>query len=227
MYGKNTKTLSRRAQGEQTRATLIDTGARLFAQHGYAAVSMRTLAAEAAVNLATISYHFGGKAGLYEAIIEEIIEVRDDIFPTAEEVTERMDAAGESLHAKGEVVEWFTSQLVREIVGQVEYVWPTVIISRELAHPSALYPKLEKEFFTPSFVSLCTLVERALPDTASREDVAISAHCIIGMVVKLLEGHTLITKRLGWDSYEAHIETITTILSKRTRGFLGLPMETV
>ena len=224
MSKKETKNMSRKAQGEETRTTLIDTGARLFAQHGYDGVSMRTLASEAEVNLATVGYHFGGKAGLYEAIINEIIAVRDDLFPTSDEVKERMEAAGESRYARGDVVTWFVSHLVQEIVGEEEYVWPTIIVSRELAHPSALYSKLEDDFFNPSFESLCTLVNYASPGV-TREDIVLSAHCIVSMIIKLLEGKSLVTKRLDWDSYEGNLEPIATILSKRIRGFLGLPME--
>lgn len=225
MSDKKQKNLTRKAQGEETRAILIDTGARLFAQKGYDGVSMRTLAAEADVNLATVSYHFGGKAGLYEAIIDEIIVVRDEIFPSSEDVAERMEQAGDEPHAKAEVVTWFVSHLITEIVGEEENVWPTVILSRELAHPSDLYAKLETEFFNPSFDSLCTLVRSCSPEDISKEDVVLTAHCIIGMIIKLLEGHTLITKRLDWDSYGPHLETVAAIISKRTRGFLGLPME--
>lgn len=225
MAKPSTKTLSKKVQGEETRATLIETGARLFAQNGYNGVSMRTLAAEAEVNLATVGYHFGGKAGLYKAILQNIINVRDELFPTFDEVTIRMDKAGDSQEAKGDVVDWFVNQLVRELLGHENYVWPAIIISRELAQPSSLYAKLEKDFFDPSFASLYTLAQRTLPKNTSHEEITISAHCIISMIIKLLEGHRLIAKRLGWESYADNLETVAVIMRKRIRGLLGLPME--
>jgi AcrR family transcriptional regulator len=53
------------------RATLIQTAARLFAEHGFEAVSTRMLSKEAGVNIAMIAYYFGSKEKLFEAIIDE------------------------------------------------------------------------------------------------------------------------------------------------------------
>lgn len=213
-------------QGEETRATLIETGARLFAQNGYSGVSMRTLAAEAGVNLATVSYHFGGKAGLYEAIVQEIIDIRDDIFPPKADVAARLEAAGDDIRARALVVDWLIDSLTRDLLGEADYVWGTVIISRELVHPSELYPKLLRQFFDPTFDSLCALVEGASPAPGNRAEVIVTAHCIIGIFIKMLETSTLICERLDWKSYEGHLETLAATLKKRIRGLLGLPMET-
>ncbi|BCS89790.1 CerR family C-terminal domain-containing protein [Pseudodesulfovibrio sediminis] len=217
--------VSKKIQGEETRATLLETGARLFAQYGYSGVSMRTLATEAEVNLATVSYHFGGKAGLYEAIMQEIIEVRDEIFPSYEEVQERLDKAGSDTAKKALVVNWFVGQLVNTLLSDINYLWRAVIISREMAYPSELYPKLEREFFDPTLSALRILVKTVLPPDTPKENVLISSHCIIGIIIKFLECQSIITKRLGWTSYADHLETITPILQTRIRGLLGLHME--
>jgi len=220
------KALGRRAQGEETRSILIQTGARLFALNGYHGVSMRTLASEAGVNLATVSYHFGGKRGLYKAILQDIINKRDELYPSADEMQERLSGTEGDIHAQAEGVSWYVAKLVHGLLGKEEHIWPAFIISRELAQPSDLYPKLEREFFEPSFQSLRTLVKTVLPDGTDQEELVITAHCIIGMVVKFLEGFSIITKRLEWNNYEGHgVEKITAVLSKRIRGFLGLPME--
>lgn len=50
---------------------LIIAATQLFAQKGFAAVSIRELAEGANVNSALISYHFGGKENLYAAVLEE------------------------------------------------------------------------------------------------------------------------------------------------------------
>lgn len=213
------------AQGEETRATLIETGARLFAQNGYSGVSMRTLAAEAGVNLATVGYHFGGKAGLYEAIVQTIIDLRDDIIPPKADVAARVAKAGDDPHARGLVADWLIDSLTRDLLGEADYVWGTVIISRELVHPSDLYPKLQTQFFNPSFDSLCTLVEGVSTDLGDRTDVIVTAQCIIGIIIKMLENSRLVCQRLDWDSYEGHLEEVAAILKKRIRGLLGLPME--
>ena len=55
------------------RLVLLQTAARLFAEHGFEAVSTRMLAKEANVNMAMIGYYFGSKEKLFEAIIDEYI----------------------------------------------------------------------------------------------------------------------------------------------------------
>lgn len=55
------------------RQVLVETAERLFAERGFEAVSVRELAAEAGVNVAMVSYYFGSKEGLFEAVIENKI----------------------------------------------------------------------------------------------------------------------------------------------------------
>lgn len=53
------------------RANIIAATTRLFAEKGYNGVGVRELAGAAGVNLSMISYYFGGKEGLYAAILTE------------------------------------------------------------------------------------------------------------------------------------------------------------
>jgi AcrR family transcriptional regulator len=54
-----------------TKAALLAAGAALFAESGFDGVPTAALAARAGVNKALISYHFGGKRGLYQAILAQ------------------------------------------------------------------------------------------------------------------------------------------------------------
>ncbi len=60
-----------RADGEASRERLLQAGLRLFALQGFSKTSTRELAEAAAVNIASISYYFGDKAGLYRAVFLE------------------------------------------------------------------------------------------------------------------------------------------------------------
>jgi TetR/AcrR family transcriptional regulator len=65
---------------KDSRNKLIEAATRLFALKGYAAVSIRELAQAAAVNSALINYHFGGKEGLYLAVLENSFTlIRDSV----------------------------------------------------------------------------------------------------------------------------------------------------
>lgn len=58
------------AEPGDAKARILLTAERLFAQHGYSGVSLRTIMAEAEVNTAAIHYYFRGKEGLLRAIFE-------------------------------------------------------------------------------------------------------------------------------------------------------------
>jgi TetR/AcrR family transcriptional regulator len=53
------------------RANLIIATTSLFAEKGFNGVGVRELASAAGVNLSMISYYFGGKEGLYAAVLNE------------------------------------------------------------------------------------------------------------------------------------------------------------
>jgi AcrR family transcriptional regulator len=63
---------SRRASDDQsTRQRIVAVAERLFAERGIGFVSVRDITTEARANIAAISYHFGSKDGLLEAIVVE------------------------------------------------------------------------------------------------------------------------------------------------------------
>lgn len=53
---------------------ILDTAERLFAEHGIDAVSLRTLTADAGVNLASVHYHFGSKEALVTAVFDRRVD---------------------------------------------------------------------------------------------------------------------------------------------------------
>lgn len=55
-----------------TRTAIIAAAVDTFSQHGFSAVTTRTLAAAAGVNIGTLSYHFGNKQGVYDAAVEQV-----------------------------------------------------------------------------------------------------------------------------------------------------------
>jgi AcrR family transcriptional regulator len=60
------------ADAAATRHRLVETAVAHFSRSGSEATSLRRIAEEAGVSLATIHYYFGGKARLYEACMESL-----------------------------------------------------------------------------------------------------------------------------------------------------------
>lgn len=58
---------------EASKTALIAAGEMLFARDGFKGVTVDMLASASGVNRALISYYFGSKEGLYDAIIEKLV----------------------------------------------------------------------------------------------------------------------------------------------------------
>jgi AcrR family transcriptional regulator len=85
---------------------IVETAIRLFAQRGFHGTSIRQITREAGVNLGAVTYHFGGKRGLYARALERCIG------PVADRVVERAGAgAGPPLARLEGVVEVFFDYL--------------------------------------------------------------------------------------------------------------------
>ncbi len=69
---------------EGTAATLLGAARALFAQHGFDGTSVRAITARAGANLGAITYHFGSKSTLYEAVLASaIVPMRERIAAAA------------------------------------------------------------------------------------------------------------------------------------------------
>src|SRR3954447_3292731 len=60
----------RQRDAERSRAALLDAAEAEFAQRGFAGARVESIAARAGLNKQLISYYFGGKQALYDAIVE-------------------------------------------------------------------------------------------------------------------------------------------------------------
>jgi AcrR family transcriptional regulator len=78
------------ADGEITRAALIDAAAELFAAHGVEGVSIRSINSQAGLAAASVHYHFGSKDRLLDAVLErEGQAVRAEITERADRLLAR------------------------------------------------------------------------------------------------------------------------------------------
>lgn len=102
----------RRRDPDRTRLGLLEAGAEVFARRGYGGARTRAIADRAGVNKAMISYHFGGKRGLYEAVVEHLVDASrsrladlrtDRDRPAPERLRELVRVMGESFRRRPEL----------------------------------------------------------------------------------------------------------------------------
>jgi AcrR family transcriptional regulator len=118
-----------REDGAQTKQQLLEVAGRVFAERGYVDATSKEICELANANIAAVNYHFGGKDGLYSAVLEEAHSrlVSIDIVT---EITQSKGTGADKLRL-----------LLRKIVGEVVKrdpgAWELRVLSRELlAHTS-------------------------------------------------------------------------------------------
>ena len=70
---------TRQRDADRSRDALLDAALKEFAANGYAGAGTTDIAARAGVNKQLISYYFGGKEGLYQALVERWLRVEAEI----------------------------------------------------------------------------------------------------------------------------------------------------
>lgn len=71
----------------QTKQAILDAAQRLFSEQGFNQTSMRSITADASVNLASVNYHFGSKKNLIQAVFKRYFDVlMPDIEQTLDQV---------------------------------------------------------------------------------------------------------------------------------------------
>src|ERR1700674_1225673 len=69
------KKISKKTGTRPGKERILDAAERLFARHGFYGISVRDITKEAGVDVALVSYHFGGKRELFTAVFQRRAEL--------------------------------------------------------------------------------------------------------------------------------------------------------
>lgn len=87
------------ADGNATKAALLEAAKQLIRERGYAGTSVRDLAAASGANLAAVNYHFGSREKLLnQAVLESFLEWTDRTVEEDAQMTRARPAAGPIEH---------------------------------------------------------------------------------------------------------------------------------
>lgn len=193
-------------RGDATRAALIDAGIRIFGRDGFLAATTKAIAIDAGVNQALISYYFGGKEGLYRAVVERIVdEIEARIGPVAakaDAARREMDAAGRFRHAGGDYLEPLLELLDRFVdvlTADESAAWAKIIVREQQAPSPAfdiLYERLQGRFLAQLATLAARVRGRASPSAADR----LAVLTIMGQVLVFRVARAAALRFTGWES---------------------------
>jgi AcrR family transcriptional regulator len=172
-----------------TKDRILDAAERLFAEHGFDGVSLRTIIAEAGVNLAAVHYHFHSKEALLDAVFAR------RVAPLNQERLARLDACEAEAQGGAVPVEQLLEALlipVLHLVRDSSRNGPTFckLMGRLHAETSTQMAEVFKKHMTGFKERLQLALRRSLPDLPPAE-LFWRMHFTMGAVAHTLRGSPL------------------------------------
>jgi AcrR family transcriptional regulator len=184
-----------RAQTD-TRTRLLRTSLAIFAHRDFEAVSIREIVEQAGANIAAISYHFGGKQGLYLATAEFLAEtLHAELGPMLAHTRAGAEAADRD--AAMSLLDGMIRHLVHHLVVDRLGDDAAGFILREQHQPTAAFDILYDRLMLPIERTYQLLVSRILDRGGSdnRQEVLIT-HALIGQILAFRAARTTVLRRL-------------------------------
>lgn len=182
---------------EDARSRLLLAGLRLFAQQGYSKTSTRELADAASVNVASISYYFGDKAGLYRAVFQEPLG-------TPEDEIARFNGAALTL---AQALRGFYDSFLEPLKQGDTARLCMKLHFREMLEPTGLWPAEAAQGIKPSHDALLVVLCRHLRLPAPDADLQRLAICLAGLGVHMHVGRDITDQLVpGINDGEASID---------------------
>lgn len=159
-----------RADGEATRARILEVAGEVFALNGYAQGTNKEIAARTGVDQASINYHFGTRSELYQAVLIEAHRR----FVTLTDVQQ----LAESEQPPSQKLWMFIDLLVQRATCRTQG-WHMKVLAQEFLSPTSHCQRLFKDEIDPKV----TFVRRVLSEIAGipEDDPAVIC-CMINIV---------------------------------------------
>ncbi len=170
---------------------LLETAIREFGAKGLDGASTRGIAAAAGTAMSSITYHYGGKEGLYLAAADYIAAQMGDVAqdaPADGALPDRPHAAREAIHA-------MVAQFADKLASERSEAWALFIV-REQMNPTEAFDRL---WAGPMGRMLGILVELVCIATGARDRAAaqLTVVTLFGQVVVIRAARAMCGRVLG------------------------------
>lgn len=209
---------------QDAKERLLAAAGPMFADRGYEAVSTRDLSRRAKVNLSAIAYHFGGKRGLYDAVIGRVL---DDMAPVRTLVMNTVETGMTDAERDASVLPDLVRRFVRTIVTLLTHpdfqLWRMQLMLREITQPSDSFAVIMERHIVPLQNSVARMVAAATDRPASDPRTIILSHAVISQMLHFGIARNVLLTRLEWPNYTPErIETVIAVTTDIIFAMLGL-----
>ena len=188
-----------------TREAILEAALRGFGKKGYDATGIREIAAGAGSNVASISYHFGGKEGLRAACAEHIVKLMGTVLASgrSEEPPLATPEAAEATLAA------LVRSLVRFLLLDPDGALVAGFMMREMAQPSTALDTIYEGLFEGAHMRVCGIWGAATGLPPESEEVRLAVFAAIGQILYFHVARPVVARRMAWRGIgEAEAEAI-------------------
>jgi len=179
-----------------TRERILDAAEAVFMAHGFEGASMRQITGEAGVNLAAVNYHFGGKEGLFHAVLKRRL---DGLNTERLRVLDELEKKAEGAPLKpSQIVDAFFGTLLRmgaEPGGETFLR----LLGRTLTEPAGFIGAVLAKEFADVLERYKEALFRALPDVP-KEEIVWRFHFMLGATSYAIAGTDMLRLVTDWQT---------------------------
>lgn len=190
------------SRADQAKARLLEAGLQCFAKHGPDGVTIREIARVSGQNSASITYYFGGKEGLYRAVLNAVMR----FFRTqVQEAARVWDALSDSDFGPDQAVatlKRIQRNFALGILTNAQSAQFALLMVREQTQPTAAFEDLYRETIEPLHRMVSHILARITGDEPGSPRAALRAHTLIGQLQSFVMARETLLRRMDWDGYD-------------------------
>ena len=191
------------SRADMAKSRLLEAGLQCFADRGPDGVTIREIARLAGQNSASITYYFGGKEGLYRAVLEAVMRFfRSQVMEAQSAWNGRQDAALSRGQAVG-LLKRIQRAFALGILIDAKAAQFALLMVREQTQPTAAFEDLYRETVEPLHRVLSHILARITGDAPESPRAVLRAHALIGQLQSFVMARETLLRRMGWDGYDA------------------------
>ncbi len=195
-----------------TKTRILDTAERLFADEGFAPVSLRMITGEADVNLAAVHYHFGSKDKLIEGVLARLAgPINEERLRILGEIEER--AGSEPPDLKNVLNAFFEPPFRMREDPRFRSGRLVRLLGRAHADPRENLQEIVRAIFTGILMRFSATLCRCLPDLPASEVVLRMQFGIGSMVFPLVHPEGAHAGHFGSVEPPGHEETVQKLVN--------------
>jgi AcrR family transcriptional regulator len=208
---------------ESPRERILDAALDLFGERGLTGTTVRDIAARAKVNVAAISYHFGGKDELYREVAGMVIgSIESRVRGRLGKLLERPPADAASALA---ALEEFAITIVDVIVGPPEMRRVARFIIREQMQPTFAFEILFG-VMSGLHVAATGLMALATGVAPESREAMLRVFLMIGQVLFLRIAEQAVLRRMQLERYdEAFLAEVKRLVRQNVRAMVAAAKE--